>query len=395
MLDIEKPRTAIREAGLSAWLLVNLFHRDEIADLLLDVPTTRTNTRPWVCLLFPDRPPLKIVHRIEASILDHLPGQTVQYSTREEYTAALARALAQGLTPGGSVAADFSSTIPVGSFLDHGTALLVESCGCKLVPAEDLVARCLGTLDGEGLRSHAEAAKVLHSAVRDAWGLVQQRLGGGRGEALHEGELRDLILSRFSAAGLVTDGPPIVGAGINSNNPHYKVQESGARVSAGDVLQLDMWAKKDSPGAVYADISWIGVVAREPSPAQQRAFDAVVRAREEAVSTLARGLSQGRGVRGAEVDAAARSTLVSLGYGDFLRHRTGHSIGGRVHGFGVNLDSVEFPDNRVIPEGACFSIEPGVYLPEFGMRTEIDCVIRGGKLEVSGEERQRALLHLE
>ena len=231
MLDIEKPRTAIREAGLSAWLLINLFHRDEIADLLLDVPTNRTNTRPWVCLLFPDRPPLKIVHRIEASILDHVPGQTVQYSTREEYTTALARALAQGPPSGGSVAADFSSTIPVGSFLDHGTALLVESCGCKLVPAEDLVARCLGTLDGEGLRSHAEAAKVLHSAVRDAWGLVQQRLGGGGGQALHEGELRDLILSRFSAAGLVTDGPPIVGAGINSNNPHYKVQGSGAQVS--------------------------------------------------------------------------------------------------------------------------------------------------------------------
>lgn len=389
MLVIEKSRTALREEGLPAWLLVNLFHRDEIADLILDVPVSKTNTRPWVCLLFPDRQPLKIVHRIEPSILDHVPGQTIAYSTWEEYTAALSR----GLPTGASIAADFSSTIPVGSFLDHGTALLAEACGCRLVPAENLVARCLGTLDPEGMRSHTQAAEVLYAAVRECWNVVVQRLGSRR--ALHEGELRDFISHRLSEAGLVSDGPPMVGAGAHSSNPHYSIQADGVVVSPGDVVQFDVWARMDSPGSVYADISWIGVAAKEPSPAHQRAFDAVVRAREEAIAALVRGLSQGRGVRGAEVDLAARSTLVALGFGDFLRHRTGHSIGSRVHGFGVNLDSVEFPDNRVIPEGACFSIEPGVYLPDFGMRTEIDCWIRNGKLEVTGEERQRSLLLLE
>ncbi|MGO9412378.1 MAG: M24 family metallopeptidase [Spirochaetia bacterium] len=392
MLDIEKPRTAIREEGLSAWLLVNVFHRDEIADIVLDVPAHRTNTRPWMCILFPDRPPLKIVHRIEASILDHVPGQSTLYSTRQELTAALSRNLPQG----GTVAADFSQTIPVGSFLDHGTALLVETCGCRLVPAENIVARCLGTLDSEGLRSHEEAADVLYSAVEEAWALVRQRFGSRGGpRVLHEGDLQDLIHRRISDAGLVTDGPPIVGAGAHSSDPHYTVQGSGAELAPGDVIQLDMWAKKDSMGAVYADISWVGVVAREPSTDQARAFDAVVQAREAAVATLVTGLKEGRPVRGADVDAAARGTLVARGYGDYLRHRTGHSIGGRVHGFGVNLDSVEFPDTRVIPEGACFSIEPGVYLPGFGMRTEIDCVIRGGKVEITGRARQQTLLVLE
>ncbi len=396
MLVIEKPRTALREEGLSAWLLVNLFHRDEIADLLLDVPASRTNTRPWACLLFPEQEPLKIVHAIEASILDHVPGRTIVYSTREQYTAALSQGLSQGLPAGASVAADFSPTIPVGSFLDHGTALLVEACGCRLVPAENLVARCLGTLDAEGMRSHTEAAAVLYSAVREAWGAVRQRLkDGGAGRPLHEGELRDVISRRLADAGLVSDGPPIVAAGIHSSDPHFSIKGDGSIVLPGDVVQFDMWAKKDLPGAVYADISWVGVAARQPSSAQVRAFEAVVRAREEAIATLTRELSRGRGVRGAEVDAAARGTLVALGYGDHLRHRTGHSIGGRVHGFGVNLDSVEFPDNRVIPEGACFSIEPGVYLPDFGMRTEIDCWIRNGRLEVTGEERQRTLLLLE
>ena len=280
--------------------------------------------------------------------------------------------------------------IPVGSFLDHGTALLLARSGCRLVPAENLVARCLGTLDDSARRSHSAAASVLFAAVQEAWGLVVERLAGDAGSRrpLREAELRDLITSRISRAGLVTDGPPIVGAGVNSSNPHYTVQGDGAPISPGEVVQLDMWAKEDASGAVYADISWIGVAARKPTPAQARAFEGVVQAREAAVETLVRGLAQGKGVRGAEVDAAARSTLVKLGYGEYLRHRTGHSIGGRVHGFGVNLDSVEFPDTRVIPEGACFSIEPGVYMPEFGMRTEIDCWIQGGRLVVTGNERQ-------
>jgi Xaa-Pro dipeptidase len=392
MLKIEKPLTAVREERLSAWLLFNVFHRDEIADILLDVPRERTNTRPWVGILFPDKPPIKIIHRIEASILDHVPGQTILYSTREEYTAALARSLPRG----GIVAGDYSQTIPVGSFLDHGTALLVESCGCKLVPAENLVARCLGTLDPEGAASHAEAAVVLYSAVREAWDLVKSRFADERSgaHALYEGELRDLISRVFSDAGLVTDGPPMVAFGAHSSDPHYSIQGPGAAVRAGEVIQLDIWARKDLPGAVYADISWVGVAAREPTPEQERAFNAVASAREEAIAVLTRGLSEGRSVRGAEVDAAARGKLAALGYGDFIRHRTGHSIGGRVHGFGVNLDSAEFPDTRVIPEGACFSIEPGVYLPGFGMRTEIDCLIRGGKLEITGGKRQQALLVL-
>ncbi len=393
MLDIDKPRSALREEKLPAWVLFNLFHRDEIADLVLDVPARATNTRPWLCVIFRDRPPVKIVHRIEAGILNHVPGETLLYATRDEYTAALSRVL-----PAGSeVAADYSSVVPVGSFLDHGTALLLEKAGCRLVSAENLVARCLGTLDDEGRRSHQAAASVLFEAVREAWDFVRKRMkgDGGSRHPLREGELRDVVTARIAAAGLVSDAPPIIGFAANSSNPHYGVPGDGAAISPGDVVQLDMWAKQDSAGAVYADISWVGIAAREPSPDQLRAFDAIVKAREAAIETLVKGCAQGKGVRGADVDAAARSTLIELGYGQFLRHRTGHSIGRRVHDFGVNLDSVEFPDTRVIPEGACFSIEPGVYMPQFGMRTEVDCWIQGGRLVVTGEQRQRSLLLLE
>ncbi len=393
MLNIEKPRTAVRDQGLSAWLLCNVFHRDEVADLVLEVSPPATNTRPWYCLLFPDRPPVKIVHGIERSILDHVPGETIVYTTRDALTSALSKALPSG----GNVAADFSRDIPVGSFLDHGTALLVEGMGCSLVPAEALVARCLGTIDEEGRRSHDAAAAVLYAAVADAWALVRERLGSSPRSAsgsLFEGEIRDLIQTRIAAAGLASDSPPIVGAGVHSSDPHYSPKGNGAPVLAGEVIQLDMWAREDSPNAVYADISWVGVAAARPTPEHEKVFDAVMSAREAAVELLTRQLEAGDSVRGADVDAAARAVLSSRGYASFIRHRTGHSIGNRVHGFGVNLDAAEFPDARAIPEGACFSIEPGLYLPDFGMRTEIDCCIRNGRLEVTGGKRQDALLTL-
>jgi Xaa-Pro dipeptidase len=160
------------------------------------------------------------------------------------------------------------------------------------------------------------------------------------------------------------------------------------------VIQFDLWARGSQEGAVFADISWVGICASTPTAAQERVFEAVVAAREAALSFLERGFSRGDPVRGAEVDRAARAVLVDRGFGDCIRHRTGHSIGSRVHGFGVNLDSVEFPDERLLKEGACFSIEPGIYLEDFGMRTEIDCCIHRGRPVVTSGERQADLLVL-
>ena len=162
MLDHEKARNTIREEGLSAWLFYNVWHRDEIADLILGVSAEKKNTRPWVFVLAADRPPVKIVHAIEAGILQHLPGETIRYSAREEFRDALRRALPTG----GRVAADYSPTFPVGSFLDHGTALLLRSLGADLVPAEGLVARCLGGLDDAGRASHEAAGPCCTSLSR-------------------------------------------------------------------------------------------------------------------------------------------------------------------------------------------------------------------------------------
>jgi hypothetical protein len=388
MPDIEGILKAIREEGLSGWLFYNIWHRDEIADTLLEVPRSRSNSRPWVCLLAPGRAPLKIVHRIEASILDHLPGESILYHTRQEFLDALGR----GMPRTAALAVNYSTGIPVGSFLDHGTALLLQSFGAALVPSEALVARCMGALDAEGRRTHDAAARVLYASVADAWSRIAAAFREGR--RVTEGQARDWILTALADAGLESDSPPIVGAGRHTADPHFSVPAGGAALEQGDVVQFDLWAKGKSPGAVYADISWVGVCAPAPSAEQERLFDAVLQAREAALSLLQRRLTDGTRVSGADVDRAARDPLVRAGFEPFIRHRTGHSIGHRVHGFGVNLDSVEFPDERALAEGALFSIEPGLYREDFGMRTEIDCLIHEGKAVVTGGQRQTVLLAL-
>jgi Xaa-Pro aminopeptidase len=209
-----------------------------------------------------------------------------------------------------------------------------------------------------------------------------------------EGEVRDWITARIAGAGMVSDAPPVVGFGAHTADPHYAAEDGGSTLQPGDTVQFDIWARQKTSGAVFADISWVGVCAGSPTPRQLEVWGALHQAREAAVSLLEKRLAAGAHPSGAEVDRAARGELLSRGFAAGIRHRTGHSIGSRVHGYGVNLDSVEFPDERLLTEGACFSVEPGLYLEDFGMRTEIDCCITGGRLRVTGGERQSRLLTL-
>jgi Xaa-Pro dipeptidase len=388
MRDLKRTQKAIREENLDGWLFYNLHHRDEISDLVLNVPKDRANTRPWVCAVFPDHPPIKIVHSIESCILDHVPGPKTVYGTREEFMQSL-----RGRIPKvRRLAAQFSTRFPVGSFLDHGTALLLEQGGIGLVSSESLVARCLGSLDDAGVKSHEKAACALYEIVRSVWYRVAAAVRSGKSP--REAEVRDWMVCLLAECGLECDGAPILASGRGSADPHYAPHGEGELLRPGDVVQFDIWAKERAAGSVYADISWVGVLAEEPSPRYSRVFDAVVTARETAIDYIQTRLRGGVEVSGAEVDATVRGKLDGLGFVKGIRHRTGHSIGEQVHGFGVNLDSVEFPDDRPLVEGACFSIEPGVYMEHFGMRTEIDAYIRNGRLVVSGNERQARLLTL-
>jgi Xaa-Pro aminopeptidase len=386
MTDVARIAGAIREAGLAGWLFYNQFHRDEIADLALGVPRATHNSRPWAYLVPAEGEPTRIVHAIEPGILAHLPGRLVRCTAREELGAAVAGALPRGAR----VAAQYSEAFPVISFLDHGTALLLERRGVRLVSSEELVVDCIGTLDAEGEASHRTAALALHAVVHGAWARIRSAFAAGG--PVHEADAQEWIAGLLAGAGLETDGPMLVAAGEASSDPHYEPAGRGRRLLPGDVVQLDLWAREPGDRTVYADLSWVGALAPRPTEEQERLFAAVVSARERAADAIATGLAGG--ITGAEVDRAVRDLVGGLGYAGGLRHRTGHAIGTRVHGFGVNLDSVEFPDHRRLREGSCFSIEPGIYLERFGMRTEVDGLVRGGRLELTGGPRQQRLLDL-
>ncbi len=388
-MNLPRAQRAVAQEGLDGWLFYNLQHRDRISDLILGIPDSVHNTRPWVYLVPSAGEPRKLVHAIEQGILDSLPGQRLTYASREAFLEGL-RALSRGLGP---VACQYSSQLPMLSYLDHGAVELLEQCGFALRSSQGLIQRFLGVLDEEAARSHERAAVHLYAVVTSVWNRLRAELGAGR--ALAEGEVQAWILEEFRARGLVTESPPAVAVGPHSADPHYEVPAgAGAVLKRGQVLLLDLWARELYPASVYADITWVGVLGeRAPAEAEQ-AFAAVARARDESLRFIREALGRGEQPAGADVDRRAREVLQQAGYGEYLRHRTGHAIDAQLHGYGANLDSVEFPDPRRLIEGSCFSVEPGLYLPDFGLRSEVDVLIRGGAAVISGGEPQRELLTL-
>jgi Xaa-Pro dipeptidase len=391
MLNTEQVSTAMLEENLSAWLFSNFHHNDPISDRILEVPRGATNSRPWVYLLRQDGSAEKLVHVIENRILDHLPGSKRVYASRRQYLSNL-RELAAGLQ---RVACHFSPELPAISFLDHGMALLLEDCGFSLSSAAVLIQRVLGGLDRAGIGSHRRAADHLYDIVAEVWERLRKEMRSDK--PVWETTVQGWIVGMFEELDLETDSPPIVAAGRHSADPHYSPEASdagrGGVLRSGAVLQLDLWAKEKASGAIYADISWVGVLDTRAPQALEAVFRTVVEARELAVGFIGESLAAGQSVSGQQVDQEVRSFFERSGYAANLRHRTGHGIDEQVHGFGVNLDSVEFPDPRLLLEGCCFSVEPGLYLDEFGMRSEIDAYISGGKPVVSGKKPQFELLH--
>lgn len=341
------------------------------------------STRGWFYFVPAKGEPEKILHAIEPGALDHLPGRSFFYSSQKELSACLRRFSAH------KIAVQISKDLAIISYLDYGMAQNLQDAGIKLVSSATLVQRLESLFDERMKASHEAAADHLYAIVESVWERIRKEFPGRQ---ISEGEVQGWILDEFSKRGLETDHPPIVSAGAHSGDPHYAPEAGGAQLKEGDVLQFDLWAKH--PGGVFADISWVGVLAGEAPEDVKEVFSAVVSARDGCIDFINSRLAKGIQVEGREADIHTRSIIEKLGYGRYLKHRTGHSIDTECHGSGVNLDSVEFPDSRKLLEGSCFSVEPGIYLDTFGMRTEIDAYIQDGKAVVSGRTPQSSILTL-
>ncbi|HEY1204387.1 MAG: M24 family metallopeptidase [Bryobacteraceae bacterium] len=388
-MNLEAIQQALAAEGLDGWLFFDHHGRDPLAYRVLDLPANRTATRRWYYLIPASGEPRGLVHSIEASALDGLPGVISKYSS---WTTQL-EGLGQLLAGQRRVAMQYSPgcAIPYVSMVDAGTIELVRSTGVEVVSSADLVQQFEARWTAANLECHLEAGRKVDRIRGGAFDMVAARLRAG--ETITEFAVKGFIRDGFAAAGLVTDHGPIVGVNENSSNPHYEPQADVSReIHRGDWLLIDMWAKADSPDGVYYDITWTGFCGPEPPAEMANVFWIVTGARDRAVRFVQEGVRAGHTLRGFEVDDAARGAIRERGFGEYFFHRTGHSIGAEVHGSGANMDNLETHDERRIIPWTCFSIEPGIYLPRFGVRSEVDVFVGEDGARVTGEIQDRIVL---
>jgi Xaa-Pro aminopeptidase len=382
-LDLSAIRSALKADGLDGWLLYDFRGLNAIAADLTGVSRQQGHmaTRRWYYLVPAEGEPRGLVHAIESRTLAHLPGTIERYSGREQLEAGLSRLLSGARR----VAMEYSPrcAIPYISRVDAGTVDLVRQAGVEVVSSGDLVQRFLAVWDERQVASHRIASEKLYRIKDRAFEVIGRRTRDR--VATSEYDIQQMMVRWFKEEGLISDAEPNVSAAENSGNPHYlPTAASSRRIESGDLVLLDLWGKLDGAGAVYADITWVGFAGAQVPERFARAFGAVVAARDAGIQLVHDAVRDRRELRGWEVDRAASSVLRDAGYGAQILHRTGHSLGESVHGNGVNLDDYETHDDRRLLEGSGFTIEPGVYFPDFGVRSEINMVIGVEAAPVTG-----------
>ena len=355
----------LQQEGLNGWLLYDFQGINKVFYRILDLPEDLHVTRKVYYWIPVSGAPLKFVHKIEIHILDKLPGELKLYARREELEALLQ-------TISGKVAMETSKEIPYVSFVDAGTINYLSSFNqMEIVSSATLIQKLLSVLNSDGIASHLKAAKILDQIVGEAFQLIKKELP-------FEKEVSDFIVKRFQEEGCITNHAPIVARGPNSANPHYTPVGKGDKFQRGDFILIDLWCKLNTKDAIYADITRVGCLG-EPTRKMKETFNAVREAQNIGVAHIKEG------VRGADVDTAARTHLEKMGYSDYVLHRLGHSIDTDLHGRGANLDSFESFDTRKLLLNTCYSIEPALYFPyEFGLRLEFDILLTKDGVQITG-----------
>ncbi|HUL15757.1 MAG TPA: M24 family metallopeptidase, partial [Terriglobales bacterium] len=325
--------------------------------------------------------PKKLVHKIEAGSLAAVPGDTLYYAGQKELRDGVKKALGRAK----KVAMQYSpkNAIPYVAMVDAGTIELVRGCGAKVVSSADLVQKYEACWSKEQLESHLAAGKAIDRIISGAFEYAAKCVR--EKNPLTEYDVQQWIAQKFAEAGIMTEEGPDVAVNANASDPHYgPTKEKSSAIREGDLILLDVWGKQKTPGSVYYDVSWVGYMGASVPEKYAKVFRVLGEARDRAVDLIRSSVKAGKPLQGWQVDKAARSVVEKAGYGKYFFHRTGHNIGTSVHGNGVNMDGMETHDDRHLIPGTCNSVEPGIYLPEFGMRTEVDVYVDEKEARVTG-----------
>ena len=385
--QLEEMQSDLRMAKLDGWLFYDFRGRDPIAHRILHLPA-HMRTRRWFYFVPAKGTPKKLVHKIETQSLASVPGDSLYYSGQEELRRNLKKLLGRAKT----VAMQYSpkNAIPYVAMVDAGTIELVKSCGVKVATSADLVQKYEACWTPEQLASHLEAGRAIDRIIMEAFAEAAE--GVREKKPLTEFDLQQWILREFEKAGLATEEGPDVAVNEHASDPHYAPSaERPTPIKEGDLLLLDVWGKTKKEGSVYYDISWVGYLGTRVPEKHAKVFKVLTAARDKAVELIRSSVAAGKPLQGWQVDRAARGVVEKAGYGKYFIHRTGHNIGTTVHGNGVNMDGLETHDSRHLIPGTCSSIEPGIYLPEFGMRSEVNVYVGEGDARLTGAVQKEIL----
>jgi Xaa-Pro dipeptidase len=387
-LNLEQIQVALREQQLDGWLFYDHHHRDPIAYRILGLSESSHVSRRWYYLIPAEGEPRKLTHRVEQGKLASLPGTGQVYSSWQE----LEGALRTMLEPYTRLAMQYSprNAIMYVSLVDAGTVELLRELGKTIVSSADLVSRFEAVLTSEQIASHYQAQQKIDEIVSAAWKHMAARLrppakSGTGGPPLNEYEMMQWLQEAMRRAGIAQGYGPNVSVNANTSDSHYEPGPSVFKqIAEGDFVLIDIWGRMDRPETCFYDITWTGVVGREPSDRERQVFSVVAQARDAAIKTVQEAFAARRPLSGWQADDAARSVIREAGFGEYFTHRTGHSISVETHGNGANLDNFETHDERLILPYTCFSVEPGIYLPEFGVRSEVNMLTEPGRAVVTG-----------
>ena len=392
-MNLDAIQTALREAGHDGWLFYDHHHRDPIGERILGLDPKAHITRRYYYFVPAVGEPRKLVHRIEQGRLDALPGSKGLYSSWQELATGL-DAMLRGFN---RLAMQYSpnNAIMYVSMTDAGTVEFLRSLGKQIVSSADLVSQFEAVLNADQIASHAIAQKAIDIILDEAWRAMGSALRPANGNAsrtLTEFDMVEWLSNAMRNEGLLWENGPNVSANANSSDSHYEpTKDKCSPLHDGDFILVDIWGKLNHTDAIFYDVTWTGVVGREPSEHEQRVFETVRNARDAAIGAVESAFAANRPIRGFEADDAARAVIRNAGFGEYFTHRTGHNIAREIHGPGAHLDNLETHDERLLLPNICFSVEPGIYLPEFGVRSEIDMLTAPGKAWVTGKIQQELL----